>query len=801
MYYTQFFFYFFASSLSLFAKNGNIKGYVFEPSGAALPYANVLLLQKSDSVMLKGAVTDEQGMYHFDKVSPGEYIISVRMVGYQTQNLNIIFTGEDLELEAITVTEGDIKLGEVVVTAARPMIEVKNNAVVLNVSSSPILNSGTAFEAVQRAPGVSTDQDGRISLRGRANVSVMIDGKMTYLSTEEVIRLLQNTPANQIESIEVMQNPPAKYDASGNAGIINIKFKRPEDKGIVGVASLNAGYGKYYKVGGGLNLNYRSPKTDILFSYSGNQSENYQALEIERNIPAAGGLTNFHQNSYSKRFRFGHSLKLGADYNFSKKTSVGAVVNLYLSTWDENTDNETRLSGTNLNPFDRLFSFNYGKEPSNNISGNVHFKHVFDNKGTFTFDADYSKWYGKGTQDIANRFYKGNETGEVADPLLLRMDNTRNINISAFKADYSQPLSEKSKIEAGLKSSFVRTNNELYAETPRDGVWQKDELRSNDFVYAENIHAGYFTYSTSVKKFNFSGGLRGEYTYFDGYSPTMNQRNEREYMSLFPSLSVAYAKSEKHQFEINYGRRIDRPNYRDLNPFVFMLDKYTYNRGNPFLNPQFTNTFGAGYTFMGGLNVNLSYSNTNSAITQVLEQDNAAQATYQTTVNLNRMENYSLSVAAPLPLRKWWFLYANLNTFYNKVSSPFSEGVINAGQLSAIANLSNTFTLPHDFKLEATAYYQTPLRYGVFELKSQYQFDLGLSKKVGKWNLRASLSDVFNTRDTRVKIRQGSIDVFLTNKWETRVVRLNATYQFGNNKIKMSRGRRTAADDIEQRAK
>jgi outer membrane receptor protein involved in Fe transport len=381
------------------------------------------------------------------------------------------------------------------------------------------------------------------------------------------------------------------------------------------------------------------------------------------------------------------------------------------------------------------------------------------------------------------------------------MDNDRDINIAAFKADYVKPISEKSTFEAGVKSSFVRTDNDLYATTPVDGVWTKDENRSNHFLYSENIYAGYVSYATKINKISLSGGLRGEYTYYDGYSETLNQRNKREYMSFFPNVSIEYAASDKHQFGITYSRRIDRPNYRDLNPFVFMLDKYTYQKGNPFLNPQFTHSVELGYTFMGSMNVSLSYGNTNSGITEVLEQDNAAQATYQTNANLNLMENYALSVSAPFPLRKWWFLYANVNAFYNKVSSPFSQGEINTGKLTAILNLNNTFSLPHDIKLEASAYYQSPLIYGIFDLKSQYQFDLGVSKKFGDWNVRLSLADVFDTRENRVKIKQGDLDVNIVNKWETRVARINLSYTFGNSKLKMSKARKTAASDIEQRVK
>ncbi len=363
------------------------------------------------------------------------------------------------------------------------------------------------------------------------------------------------------------------------------------------------------------------------------------------------------------------------------------------------------------------------------------------------------------------------------------------------------PLDDKSNLEIGWKSSQVITDNALNFSIKNNKTWENDALRSNTFEYSENIHAGYLNLNRNLGKFSVQAGLRAEYTISDGYSETLDQRNKREYFNFFPSLSASYKASEKHNFSVAYSRRIDRPSYDQLNPFIFFLDQYTFEKGNPFLNPQFTNSFSGTYTFMNSSMLQVSYSKTTDAMMDIFEQDNASQSTYVTNANLNEFENVSLTLSTPIPIQKWWMMNLNLTGFHNAIRSPFSEGgQIDNAQFSYNFNINNNISLPWDLKMEVNFNYQSPTVWALFEIEPMYGTSFGLSKSFGKLNVRTSGSDIFNTRQFATKVRQGDIDSDVTNRWESRVFRLNLSYSFGNQNVKSSRRRNTASDDLQQRA-
>ena len=401
-----------------------------------------------------------------------------------------------------------------------------------------------------------------------------------------------------------------------------------------------------------------------------------------------------------------------------------------------------------------------------------------------------------------DNFYFSNENNPVPNPLLVRTDAQTNISIFAAQADYSRSLGKELQLEVGSKLSRVATDNNLDFSTMLDGERITDTLRSNRFMYDEDITAGYVNLNKKWNdRWNAQLGLRGEHTFSQGESLTLDSLVQRDYFNLFPSASASYTIPEQHSFSLSYSRRIDRPNYGNLNPFEFFLDRFTFQRGNPFLNPQYTDAFAFTYGLKNAVFLTLNYNHTTDAITDVLEQENADQTTFQTTVNLNQIKNYSANLSTSLPVAQWWMTNLNLTAFYNDVLSPYSEGgVIDNSQFSYVLRAQNTLSLPKEFKLEVTGFYQSPLIWGMFEVGEQYQIDLGLVKEFGPLRMQASLNDIFNWRQNPVTIRQGDISVDVVNKWETRVFQLNLSYRFGNQKVKKARRRGTASDDLQQRA-
>ncbi len=286
-----------------------------------------------------------------------------------------------------------------------------------------------------------------------------------------------------------------------------------------------------------------------------------------------------------------------------------------------------------------------------------------------------------------------------------------------------------------------------------------------------------------------------------GESVTLDSLVQRDYFNLFPSASASYTIPEQHSFSLSYSRRIDRPDYGNLNPFEYFLDRFTFGRGNPFLNPQYTNAYAFTYGLKNAMFLTLNYNHTTSAITEVLLQENETQTTFQTTVNLNQIKNYSANISAPLPVAQWWMANLNLTGFYNRVESPFSEGgFIDNSQFSYTLRAQNTFSLPQDIKVELSGFYNSPMLWGMFEISEQYQLELGMTKSFGRLRVQASLNDVFNWQGNSVTIRQGDVDAFVVNDWESRVFRLNLSYRFGNEKIKKARQRGTASEELQKRA-
>ncbi|WPP49840.1 outer membrane beta-barrel family protein [Catalinimonas niigatensis] len=783
-----------------------LSGKVKDEKNEAVPFANVLLLNVQDSSLVKGTITDTTGHFALENVAQGNYLVSSQMVGYDSYYSEAMKINKNLVFNDIRMIESTTELSEVVVSAAKPMLEVTPNALVVNVEFSPILQNGTALEVLEKSPGVTVDQDGNISVKGKANVLVYLDGKPTYLSDSDLSQLLESTSAENISKIEIMDNPPAKYDAAGNAGIINIVRKKSADLGFNGNVSLGAGYGEYPKLNPSLNLNFRSEKINLFGNYSHYYAKRFSNTDIFRNIPFENengepAITTFDQSSRMINWVHSNNFRTGADWYVAPKSTIGVLVSGNFGNWNGDAKNTTLLGGEYNNPFDGLNASNRSGNAWNNITYNLNFKQELSNGSQLSFDADYAIWDRENYQKNDN-FYFSNEGTTSEPPLLVRTNMNTNIDILAIKTDYTATIFGRWGLETGLKTSNVATDNNLDFNTLEGEVLQKDTLRSNRFQYDETINAGYVNVS---KKFNdawnIQAGLRGEYTSSKGYSVTLDSAAERQYFNLFPSASVSYTMSEIHSFALSYSRRIDRPNYGNLNPFEFFLDAFTFERGNPFLNPQYTNAYGLNYGFKSTVFLTLNYNETTDAITQVLEQDEASQKTYQTTVNLDKQKNYSANIAAPLPITQWWMLNLNLTGFHNIVESPFSEGdQINKSQWSYTARAQNTFTLPGDVKLEIMGMYQSPQLWGIFEIQEQYQVDAGVSKSLGKLKIQASLDDVFNIRNNRVNVLQGDIDTVVKNKWESRVFMLNLSYRFGNDKVKQARSRGTASDDLRQRA-
>lgn len=787
-------------------EKAQIVGKVTDKLGQPLDFTNVLLLNPKDSSLVKGTISDSTGVYLFEMVDQGSYLLSATMVGYNALYygpFEVAKASSQVEIPTLKLEDG-VALKEVTVTAQKPFIEMQNDKIVVNVENSPVAAGNSALEVLQKAPGVMYDQNNRaLSLKGKQGVLVMIDGKQSYLSTEEVIRLLESMPANNIEKIEIIHNPSAKYDAAGNAGIINIRLKKDKNLGFNGSVSLGAGYWENPTANGSLQLNYRRQKFNVFGNYSYNFREQFNNMSIYRSIPFEGSQSIFDQKNTRIFTSNGNNFKAGVDYYLSKKTTVGVLFSGNSGSWEDASKILTQITGANPEPFSQVRAMTNTREEWDNFTYNVNLRHSLNEKGAeITFDADYSKFDNPSNQNSNNYFFN-NENTEVATPNLLRSNSFSGVTIKAIKADLTQPLKGGINLEAGLKSSFVETDNNVKFVRNLNNDWVVDTNLTNQFLYEESIYAGYVNANKQFKGFSVQAGLRAEYTISDGLSVTLDQQVQRDYVNFFPSVSVSHTVNKDHSLSYSYSRRIDRPSYQDLNPFTFFLDQYTFGRGNPFLRPQYTNAFSVNYGFKQRFVVTASYSKTDDAMTDILEQDDAERTTYQTRANFAQFENFSLNVSTPIKITDWWTGRVNVSGFLNHFQTQLASGSVDNQQVSYNAYMSQSFTLSKTFRAELSGWYNSPNVYGLFEAQAQYAIDFGLFKSIlnGKGNLKLNISDIFFTNKWNIKVEQDNVNARVKGNFESRRVNLNFTYNFGNAEMKPSRQRRTATEEEQNRVK
>lgn len=783
-----------------------VDGIVQNEQAKAMDFANVLLLDPADSTLIKGAITDSSGYYAFEDLRAGQYLIQADLIGYKPV-YSAVFTldgsTDQFHVPALQLMVAATDLSEVVIAAKKPFIELRADKLVVNVESSPVAAGNNALELLAKAPGVILDQNNTLSLKGKQGVLIFINGKQTYLSNEEVVRMLETTPADAIERIEIMLNPSSKFDAAGNAGIINIQMKKDKNLGLNATLRLGGGMGSFHKANAGVRFNYRQKGFNFYGNYDHYFNRNFQDLSLDRTVPYNGGLTVFDQFNHSVRQYGSHQTQLGWDWFLSDKTTVGVLFNGRFGSWQEKGGNTTNISGPSPWAYSRINAGSAHLDKWDNYTYNLNFKHAFDDKGReLTVDVDYSDFNNNSNADYTNYFFN-DENQQSASPDLLQSVNFSQVNIKAAKVDYSQPLGEKSKLDVGAKSSAVSTDNGIEFRQFQDNEWVIDDTRTNQFKYEESIHAAYANFSHQFQGWMLQLGLRSEYTISDGLSVTLNERLKRDYLDFFPSVSLSHSIGKNHNLSYSYSRRIDRPSYQDLNPFIFFLDQFTFGRGNPFLQPQYTNAFSVNYSLKNRFVASLSYSHTNDAMSEVLEQDNETQRTYQTNRNLAVFDNLSLNLSAPFTLNEWWTTRLSVTTFVNSYRSPYMDGELDIEQFSYNLYIANNFSLPQGMKAELSGFYQSKSIFSVFEAKPMFGIDFGLTKEIldGKGKLSLNINDVFNTRRFAARIRQADLNLDLINKNESRRINLTFSYNLGNSEVKPARRRNTATDDEQSRVK
>jgi iron complex outermembrane receptor protein len=774
--------------------------------------ATVAVLRSKDSGVVKLGVSDKAGQFEIDNIKTGRYLVSVQALGhakYYSKPFELSASQLSVVIPAIELQAAAGQLNNVTVVSQKPLIEQKIDRTVLNVEAS-VTNAGTtAMDVLEKSPGVSVDKDGNISLKGKQGVQIFIDGRPTYLSGQDLANMLRNMQSNQLDQVEIMTNPPAKYDASGNSGIINIKTKKNKQVGYNGSVTVGYGQGVYPKTNESLNMNYRDGKVNLFGNANYAYRERFQELKIQRKFIDAlskNVTSNFEQQNNLRNNDESYGGKIGLDYFASKKTTLGVVLNASQST------NPFSSRGT-INIFDPNYVLQSQTRAASdndqvwkNYSTNVNFRQLLDTTGAdLTGDFDYIHYSSANNQQVTNGYYNasgGVLAGSRPDTLLGNLP--QRINIYSLKLDFTKPLKGGARFEAGLKSSFVKTDNNAAYDSIRNGAIVRDLNRSNHFVYEENINAGYLNYSRPFsKKISAQLGLRVEHTHSIGNQLTTNTVFKRDYVQLFPTAYFQYQPNQKNTFVMNYGKRINRPNYQDLNPFVTFLDRYTYQQGNPNLQPQFSHNIELSHSYNNFLTTTLNYTRTTDIIQDVLEQNTLKNESYIKKSNIARQRQYGVSVNAFLPLTKWWTSNIYLNVFNNEFSGIINGDPVTISATTGMFNIMEQFKFNKGWGAELSGFGRTEGVEGIFRIKAFGTMNLGVSKQMlkNKGTLRLSVRDVLWSQRIKGESRYSNIDATFQQFGESRVVNLSFTYRFSKGKVQNVQRKRGGANEEASRVK
>lgn len=785
--------------------SGKITGQVHLENNKPALNATVALQRSTDSVLVKTALPNEEGVFEFENIKPGSYIVAVSQVGYSKVKSTLIQISPDnqqVNIPAIILNPQVQALEGVTIEAKKPFIERKLDKLVLNVENSIASAGSTVLEVLERAPGVMVNQESSLNLKGKQGVIVMIDGKPSPLSGADLIAYLKGIPAASIASIEIITQPSARYDAAGNAGIINIKFKKDQRQGLNGAFTFSLGQGFYSKPSASTNANFRKKKWNVFGNYSHIQPQNFTRFYINRKFFDANQelQSTFDQTSFIKQPISSDNTRFGVDYYLNKKTVIGTLFNFNWngSERDGKTNSLITLPNGQLDYTTRTNILL--NENRFNGFGNFNLKHTFDSTGReLTTDLDYGQFNANTFQDISNANYNANDALIAADKL--NTDQNGLITVRSLKADYVNPLKNNAKFEAGIKLSIVDSDNDVKFFDVTEETPVLDESRSNHFIYRENVNAAYTSFAKTFKSFDLQIGLRMEHTSTRGEQLATGEEFSRSYVNWFPSFVINRKLSDQHQLSFSYAKRIDRPSYRQLNPFKIFVDPYTYVVGEPTLKPVLTNSYETNHTFLNKYVTSFSYASTREVITDIFVQDDLTKISYQTPANLQDFDQVNLGFFIPISIKKWLNATLNGSVYWNQYSSPLQGGNLLNDYTAWDARLNNTFTLGKGWSAELSGFYQSKNAWGLFIIRNLAQVSTGLQKvsKDKNATFKLAISDLFYTNRIAVLVKYQNMDFFTDRTWDSKVATISYTQRFGKNTVTRARQRNSGVEDERRR--
>ncbi|MEI2270894.1 TonB-dependent receptor [Sphingobacterium sp. ML3W] len=763
----------------------DVTGYIENTKGKSLTGVNVKVKTYDKYEIKKMAISDSSGKYIIKQLPMGYYSASIQLIGFKTKIIKFHIDSNDFyekKLENIRLEESDNLLSEVTVNRNKPMIERKEDRITINIGSGLTLAGNTAVDILKKAPGIDINPiTEQFSLNGRTGALVTIDDKPTYMSSTALMNMLKSMSSNQIESIDLISDPSSRYDATGTAGIINIKTKKQKDRGLLLELNGGWGHGLAGKYDAGFNLDYSEKKISVHVDYNYFKNQSITKINSQRKSYIKDTVNNFDQSSTLKKRRTGNNYKFGFDYHISKLQSIGIIAQGYLNQSKQMTFGNTQRIQI---PGERESIDILGelKDHYKNNIINLNYFGKFDSIGRqLAIGLDYSAYYGRNNEIRRNDFSTTKKTS------YREVNNSGNskITIKAGKIDYTHPFDKKTKLEFGLKSSVVTTENNLLLsnKTSDSNIWLDDPEATGKYIYKENINAGYFSFSKQFSKTEFKAGVRVENTMVSRSFKDVNKLENFNYTDLFPSVSISQKIKENYNLSLTYSRRIDRPSYDDLNPYLIFIDEYNYAKGNPYLNPQYTQSLSLTNTIFHRFNLSVNYSSTRNPMINMIRLADDGVRTIAIKENLGRQKNLGVNLSGTIKPIKNWSTSANLQIFNSKYNYQNSFDNIDYQMTSFSGTIYNTVQIKYAIEIESSFRYRTALQYGIYRVSPQAVTNLAIRKSFfeNKLRLELAIDDLFDGQKTVVKTDY-NMQFKGNEKYETRIIWLSARYRFNNGK-------------------
>lgn len=783
-------------------------GNVSDKKNAPIAFATVSLLE--NQVQVSGAIANEEGKFRFVHPLHSEktYLVKITALGYESLELKLPQAENSLlvkEFSRLLMNQKERRLKEVTIEGEQRAIEIDGSNIVFNVAKSINAQGLNALELVGRAPGITVGTDNNISLNGKSGASILIDGKQTYLSNREIAELLRSMSSSSIKSIEIISNPSAKYDASGTGGIINVKTIKSVAQGFNTSLTSGVSYGVYWRSNQDASFNWRKSRVNVFGNYNhflGHYSYLYGADRLQE-----GKFYNSFTDDIDKRNKMGS--RLGADYAIDAKNTIGILLNGNFIFGGGITDTRTAIGNAQNQQTDQVLTAinDYYHQNTQRYNINLNYKYEDSVGRIINFDADYGD-FTKRAGNLQSNTYRDAQSTVLSDNLY-RSLNGIDIGLKALKLDYTTKL-WKGKLEAGAKYSSISSGNDskFLAIIPTGEVI--DPSRTNHFVYVEKIASAYVNYGRSIKKWQFQAGLRVENSASNGTLANIsaiagNQtKTSRNYTNFFPFLSATIKSGKSHHYSLSYGRRIDRPAYQNLNPFIYLLDELSFWQGNPFLEPQLSHRLQAQYVYKSSTIVGLTYTYTDKFSVEVTDTVDKTKI-MMVPKNLGIQKHVALTLTQMINPKPWWNMTFNGTLFhlYNDIDFG-SNRKLDLKQTAGRANLQQIFKFTKDFTGEVVATYNSKRLVGANQvIRPTSQVDVGLQRNFMNKNatLRLVVSDIYKGSKANSRQQVAGLSIRNYSYYETRQVKLNFSYRFASGNSKGPRNRTSALENENGRIK